>query len=128
MENSLENLKVLLVEDQPLNQFLAITILHQWKVLVEVASNGQIAVDKLSKGHYDLILMDIHMPVMDGLSATSIIRQELNIKTPIIALTADSTKIGEEKCNAIGMNAYVNKPFKPDILYNKIYNLVYRYN
>ncbi|POY35832.1 hypothetical protein C3K47_13860 [Solitalea longa] len=128
MENSLADLKVLLVEDQPINQFLAVSILHSWKIMVEVAANGQLAIEKLNSVNYDLILMDIQMPVLDGLSATKIIRQELKLSTPIIALTADSSKIGEEYCQSIGMNGYLTKPFQPDILYEKMYSLIYQYS
>ena len=82
------------------------------------------AIEKLQANSYDIILMDIQMPVMGGLEATEYIRNKINSKIPIIALTADVTMEDLEKCKAIGMNDHVSKPIDEQLLYNKIYALV----
>jgi PAS domain S-box-containing protein len=117
---SLAGVKVLLVEDHDINRFLAISMLHEWKVIVEVAENGSIAVDKVRSGNYDLILMDMQMPVMSGIEATRIIRNKLNSPIPIIALTANADKTDAKKGLKAGMNEYITKPFNPTDLFNKI--------
>ena len=118
--------KVLLVEDHEINQFLATTILNEWKIEVDLAENGQIAVDKVKSGEidYDVILMDMQMPVMGGIEATQIIRNELKSTIPIIALTANAVKGDSDKCIEAGMNDYISKPFDPSVLYNKILTLI----
>lgn len=120
----LANKKVLLVEDNNINQFLATTILKKWNVLVEVAENGLVAVDKLKEQNYDVILMDMQMPVMGGIEATSIIRKELKLTTPIIALTARAIKGVDTECLDAGMNDYISKPFDQSELFTKILNLI----
>ena len=117
---TLTNKSVLLVEDNEINQFLAVTILKKWKINVDVAENGQIALDKLKESNYDVILMDMQMPVMGGIEATKIIREDLKLDTPIIALTANAIKGDEIKCLEAGMNDYVSKPFEHSDLFNKI--------
>ncbi len=111
--------KVLLVEDHEINKLLAVTILSNWKMNVTHAYNGQEAIDLLKTEEFDVVLMDVQMPVLDGLSATKIIR-EMNISTPIIALTANAIKGDQEKCLNAGMNDYVSKPIEPSTLFNKI--------
>ncbi|MGB0882263.1 MAG: ATP-binding protein [Vicingaceae bacterium] len=124
MPESLENKSVLLVEDNEINQFLAKTILSKWKMNVTVAENGEIAIEKLKANSFDVILMDVQMPVMGGFEATSIIRKKMKLKTPIIALTANAIKGDDNKCIEIGMDDYISKPFDHSILYNKILKLI----
>lgn len=116
----LGNLNILLVEDNRMNQQYVKTIMDEYDFNCTVASNGKEAVDLLTLKTFDIILMDIQMPVMDGYEATRIIRNDLKINTPIIALTANSTTKDYEKCLQSGMNGYVSKPYKPFDLYDKI--------
>ena len=107
-------IKILLVEDYPTNQKLAVNYLKSDGFLVDIAENGKIAVEKFEKNQYNLILMDIQMPVMDGYEATKQIRKiEYNlkkIKTPIIAMTAHSLKCFKNQCLMAGMDDYIAKP------------------
>lgn len=121
-----QNIHVLMAEDNKVNQTLATAILRKNKINVDVATNGAEAVEMLKKQTYDVILMDLHMPIMDGYEATYKIRTELDItkkNTPIIALTAAATKNEADKCFEVGMNDYVSKPFKPAVLVEKIIEL-----
>ena len=118
-----DNLNVLLVEDNYLNQVLATKVLTNWNWKVDVADNGQIAVEKLQKNKYDIILMDIQMPEMDGYEATRFIRKNLSppkSTIPIIAMTAHAISGEVERCQQVGMNDYISKPFNEDHLYSKI--------
>ncbi|WP_299455407.1 PAS domain S-box protein [uncultured Microscilla sp.] len=119
-EKALQGKKVLLAEDNQMNQFLATTILEEWGVIVEVAEDGKQAVEKFSEDKYDLILMDMQMPIMDGLEATRIIRQQLRSTVPIIALTANAIKGDRQRCIEVGMNDYLPKPFAQKDLQEKI--------
>tara|TARA_B100000809_G_scaffold158023_1_gene155325 strand:+ start:14166 stop:16016 length:1851 start_codon:yes stop_codon:yes gene_type:complete len=121
---SLEHKKVLLVEDNKINQFLATTILTNWKMKVEVAENGLIAIEKLKDKKFDVVLMDMQMPIMGGIEATVIIREELKLSIPIIALTARAIKGIDKECMDAGMNDYISKPFNQSELFNKILNLI----
>jgi CheY-like chemotaxis protein/HPt (histidine-containing phosphotransfer) domain-containing protein len=106
-------MKVLLVEDHAINQKLAITLLERWGHHVAVAENGQIAVDKVAQESFDVILMDMMMPVMDGLEATRRIRaSEGARRTPIIAMTANAMESDRERCLEAGMDDYISKPIK----------------
>lgn len=116
-------LEVLLVEDNDLNQKLAKHILESNGLTVEIADNGQLAIDALKNKIYDIILMDLQMPVMDGYVATAFIRNVLKISTPMIAMTAHSLIGEKEKCLQIGMNDYISKPYKAKELIGKINNL-----
>jgi PAS domain S-box-containing protein len=114
----LDGMKVLLVEDNRMNIIVTKKLLTVWKVKVEVAVNGQIGVNKAAENDYDLILMDLQMPVMDGFEATRNIR--LNPKhhsTPIIALTAEVMEESQQRAEEAGMNDFVTKPFNPNVLY-----------
>jgi len=117
-------IKVLLVEDIVLNQLLMKIILEDFKFQYDVAENGKIAIEKMQTGTYDIILMDLHMPVMNGFEAAEFIRNTLKSKIPIIALTADVTTVDLEKCKAAGMNDYVSKPLDERVLYTKIIDLL----
>lgn len=112
--NDLDNfsgVSVLLVEDNPINQMVATEILEMAGIHVFKASNGLEAVDTIKGNVFDVILMDIHMPKMDGLEATKTIRNVLNMNDlPVIAMTADAMKGDREKYLAAGMNDYVSKP------------------
>ncbi|MDZ4669207.1 MAG: chemotaxis protein CheB [bacterium] len=123
-ENIIKPINVLVVEDMKLNQLLLRTILEDFKFECDVAENGEIAIEKLKTNSYDIILMDLQMPIMNGFEATENIRNKMNLQTPIIALTADVTTVDEEKCKAIGMNDYISKPLDEKLLYSKISDLI----
>lgn len=120
---SLEGQKVLIVEDTVVNIMVAQKFLEKWGLIVDSAENGAIAVEKTRTNSYDIILMDLQMPVMDGYQATIAIRQH-GIQIPIIALTAAAVTEVIEKINDVGMNAYVTKPFNPMVLRDKIKELL----
>jgi two-component system, chemotaxis family, CheB/CheR fusion protein len=120
LKTVLNNVHILVVEDIPLNQLLMKTLLEEFGFAMDIAGNGKIAIEKLKKSTYDIILMDLQMPEMDGFETTEYIRTKMNLHTPIIALTADVTTVDVEKCKAIGMNDYISKPVDERILYNKI--------
>ncbi len=115
-----KNIKILVVEDIALNQLLMKTLLDDFGFERDIASNGKIAIEKLKENNYDIILMDLQMPEMNGFEATAYIRIEMKLTIPIIALTADVTTVDLEKCTAVGMNDYVAKPVDERLLYSKI--------
>lgn len=115
----LDGIKILLVEDVEFNVMVAKKMLSNWKAQVEVAENGEIAVEKAREQDFDLILMDLQMPVMDGYTATREIRT-FNQEVPIIALTAFASSDVENMSMDVGMNAFLSKPFKPTDLYEVI--------
>jgi len=120
-ENS--NIRVLVVEDIPLNQLLMKTLLDDYGFERDMADNGKIAIEKLKANTYDIILMDLQMPEMNGFEATDFIRNRMHLDIPIIALTADVTTVDLAKCKAVGMNDYIAKPVDERILYSKIVGL-----
>lgn len=122
----LENKNILLAEDNDLNIMVAKSILQRWKINIDVAKNGLIAVEMVKNKDYDLILMDMQMPEMDGLEATKQIRL-LNYKMPILALTADVLSDIQQNITQVGMNDFVSKPFKPEILKEKLNTLIQNY-
>ena len=103
---------------------LAMCILEQWHVDVDQAMNGVEALNKLKDARYDVILMDIQMPLMGGVEATQILRNQMKITTPIIALTANAMKSELDEYLREGMTAFVTKPFEPDDLYEAICQVV----
>jgi len=119
---SLKHLKILLVEDNLMNQALAKSRMKSWNCNIDIADNGVIALEKIENSIYDLILMDIQMPEMDGFETTKRIRKLKPpiCEIPIIAMTADASSNDEEKSLKTGMNDYISKPFNPESLYNKI--------
>ena len=124
LEKEIKNIKILVVEDVKLNQLLMKLILDDFKFKHDIADNGKIAIEKLQTNTYDIILMDLQMPEMNGFEATEHIRKTMKLNTPIIALTADVTTVDVEKCKAVGMNDYVSKPLDERILYTKIIELL----
>lgn len=116
-------LNALLAEDSAVNQRLAIALLEKWGHQVTVAGTGKAAVEIWQKGGFDVILMDIQMPEMDGHDATRAIRRleaGTGHRTPIIAMTAHALKGDEEKCLAVGMDSYISKPIRAPLLYEKL--------
>ncbi|MEM9888091.1 MAG: response regulator [Bacteroidota bacterium] len=108
---SLNRAKVLLVEDNKMNRLVARNTLALLDVEIVEAKNGKQALEYLKQDHFDLILMDIQMPIMDGMRATEIIRKEMHIRVPIIALSANAFKSEIDACRRLGMNDYIVKPF-----------------
>ena len=108
---NIKDARILLVEDNELNRLLAYTILKQFGANVSEAENGAIAVDMMKKEAFDLILMDVQMPVMDGITATQIIRKDISATIPIIALTANAIKGRREQYLQSGMNDCMTKPY-----------------
>lgn len=121
-ETLLIDKKILLVEDNDMIQVLAKKHLESWKLKVDVVNNGKLAIEIIEKDDYDLILMDIRMPEMNGFETTKKIRSKNSslAKIPVIAMTAHAFEKEKEKCLAVGMNDYISKPFKPAILKEKI--------
>ena len=117
-------LRILLVEDSPDNCTITEAYLEGTPYTLEIAENGAIACDMFAASHYDLVLMDRQMPVMDGLTATRTIRaweqSKKRVPTPIIALTASALKGDREKCLAAGCTAFLTKPIKQDVLLQAI--------
>jgi signal transduction histidine kinase/DNA-binding response OmpR family regulator len=105
--------KVLIVEDNKTNQLIAKTLLESLDITIDVAENGRVAFDLAEVTTYDLILMDLHMPVMDGYQAAKLIK-EIQPDTMIIAMTADAVDGVKEKCHAYGMDYFISKPFDPE--------------
>lgn len=119
---SLKDLSVLLVEDNDINRLYATSILKTWECVVDLAENGYVAVEKIKDTRFDVVLMDVQMPVMDGFEATKAIRLSDApwSRIPIIALTANATRKDIEKCLAAGMDDCVAKPFTPEDLFRAL--------
>ena len=123
-----KDMNILVAEDNTINQRVARFLIEKLGHKLDIAENGAIAVEKFKNGNYDLILMDIQMPVMDGLEATKAIRaleQHDSSKKaiPIVALTANTMKGDKEKFLSSGMNDYIGKPFKASELSQLIYRI-----
>ena len=121
-----KDINVLVVEDIPLNQLLMKTLLDDYGFKRDIAGNGQIAIEKLKENVFDIVLMDLQMPEMNGFEATDYIRNRMHSDIPIIALTADVTTMDLTKCKAVGMNDYIAKPVDEKLLYSKIIGLTKR--
>jgi CheY-like chemotaxis protein len=128
LDEEIKKIKVLVVEDIALNQLLMKTLLDDFGFERDIADNGKIAIEKLRIRSYDIILMDLQMPEMNGFEATDYIRNKMNSNIPIIALTADVTTVDLAKCKAVGMNDYIAKPVDERLLYSKIIGLVKKKN
>ncbi len=116
--------RVLVVEDNVVNQRVAQGMLEKMNVTVDLADNGQLGLDKLTEAEYDLVLMDIQMPVMDGYQASRSIRNEatgiINHQVPVIAMTASAMQDDQDKCYQAGMNDFIPKPVDPRHLANML--------
>jgi len=124
----LAKVKVLLVEDNMFNQMLAAKILENWHCEVDIAENGLIAIKKVESKDFDLVLMDIQLPEMDGYQATQYIRTKMSAPKsdiPIIAMTAHAFAEEIEKCRKYGMDDYISKPFDENKLYSKIVRVLH---
>ena len=116
--SALRGARILLVEDNELNQEVAAGLLTEGGFRVDIADNGQIAVERVQQTAYDLVLMDMQMPVLDGVSATREIRQWPGCAAlPIVAMTANAMQQDKERCLAAGMNDFITKPIEPDELW-----------
>jgi PAS domain S-box-containing protein len=127
--SKLKGLKVLVAEDNEINQFLTKNVLRQCGCEIKIANNGREAVDELLRNEYHIILMDIQMPVLNGLEATMEIRKladEKKRSIPIVALTANALKGEEKKYTKVGIDDFLIKPFKENDLFNIINKVVFR--
>jgi PAS domain S-box-containing protein len=124
LDNKIKGIRVLVVEDMALNQLLMKTVLDDFGFERDIAENGKIAIEKLKTNQYDIVLMDLQMPEMNGFEATEHIRKTLKLTIPIIALTADVTTVDLAKCKAVGMNDYIAKPIDERVLYSKIVSFI----
>ena len=115
-----KNTLILVVEDNEINQSLIKHLFNNWQLEFDLANNGKEAIAKLRRKKYDLILMDIQMPEMDGYTATQEIRNELKLNTPIIAMTAHALAGEREKCLSYGMDEYISKPIRNEQLHKLI--------
>lgn len=115
-KTDLGHLKILLCEDNVLNQKLVKSVIENFGFELDIAANGEEGIELLSQNEYDLVLMDLQMPVKDGYQTTEYIRSEMNSSIPIIAMTAHSLVGEQERCYKVGMNGYVPKPFKQAVL------------
>ncbi|WP_136667907.1 ATP-binding protein [Flavobacterium sp. H122] len=115
-----DSVKILMCEDNEMNQNLMKSIFMKTNHKLDIAENGKKGIELLSQNSYDLILMDIQMPELDGYETTQLIRTNLKLDTPIIAITAYSTIKEKERCVAVGMNDSISKPFQKNELFSKI--------
>ncbi|PKP19689.1 MAG: hybrid sensor histidine kinase/response regulator, partial [Bacteroidetes bacterium HGW-Bacteroidetes-22] len=124
LDSEIKDVRILVAEDIALNQLLMITMLEDFGFMCDIAANGKIAIEMIQRKPYDLILMDLQMPEMNGFEATEYIRNRMKLHIPIVALTADVTTVDLAKCKSVGMNDYIAKPVDEKLLYRKIVNLV----
>ena len=118
---SIAGAHVLLVEDNDMNQEVATELLESAGCVVELAENGQVALDKVQRERFDVVLMDMQMPVMDGLTATLEIRKLQALRElPIVAMTANAMQGDRERCLAAGMQDHIAKPIEPDDLWRAL--------
>lgn len=123
-ENILQFKKVLVVDDNVINQMVVKHSLMKLGATTDIAGDGKEAITFFTKAKYDLVLMDIQMPVMDGYDTTRYIRNKLKSNVPIVAMTAFALNGEDEKCLESGMNGYVAKPFTLESLYNSISRVI----
>lgn len=125
--SGMEGKRVLVVEDNDVNQKVVVAYLKKAMIDVDIANNGREAVNLLEDGlRYDLIIMDLQMPMMDGFQTTAYIRQKLELATPIIAMTASALRNEKMKCFELGMNEYLTKPFEPVDLFRQLRRFLLR--
>ena len=120
-----DKIKILVVEDNLLNQKLAGFMLKDWGFKYTICSNGKNALDNLKSNTYDLILMDIQMPELNGHETAEHIRRKLKLELPIIAMTAHAMPGEKEKCLRVGMTDYISKPINEIELFNMITNYLF---
>lgn len=120
--------KILLAEDNEMNRLVATTVLEPYGAFIKEAENGEEAVRALNKEDFDLVLMDMQMPVMNGLEATMMIRTQISKDIPILALTANALKGERDRCFKVGMNDFIAKPFEEKDLISKISEWLHRSN
>jgi CheY-like chemotaxis protein len=118
--------KILLAEDNDINRMIAAIVLKSNGYHITEVLDGKEAVTQLSRQSFDLVLMDMQMPFMDGLEATRIIRKHINKKVPIIALTANEIKLEKDRCVQAGMNDFLMKPFDEKALVSIINKWIYK--
>jgi len=114
--------RILVVEDDPFNQTIMRFLLQQWGFAAQISENGIVAICHLKKSQYDLVLMDIDMPFMDGYQATWHIRNEMKLSIPVIAVTANNEQNVRQKAFESGMNDFMVKPFEPEDLRSLIHH------
>ena len=119
-EMLLEGINVLVAEDNTINQKVVKNTLQKQGATVNIVNNGQEAIDALQEEDYDVVLMDLQMPEVDGYKATRYIREVMRRELPILAMTADALKGEAEKCFDVGMTGFISKPFEPRDLYHQI--------
>lgn len=127
----LGKLNILLVEDNRLNVMLVMSLFSEYNLKLQVAENGSVGIEKLKENNgstplnkcFDIILMDMEMPVMNGYEAATIIRMEMKNNIPIIAMTAHAMAGEKERCLSLGMNDYISKPINANMLFEKMYDL-----
>lgn len=124
----LSGVLILFVEDNIMSQRVGKATLENWGALVTLADRGKAAVEILKQSHFDLILMDLQMPEMSGIEATIVIRQELQLETPILAMTVSEMQTKREACIKAGMDDYILKPLKPEELLQKINGLLNKHD
>lgn len=123
LEQGFAGLRVLVVEDEPINSEIAISLLEEVGLIADAAKNGNVAVEKVRRGDYSAILMDMQMPIMDGLEATRHIRVLPGYReTPIIAMTANAFEEDRRRCLEVGMDDFITKPIDPNTLYSILVN------
>ena len=116
----LEDIRILIAEDNPLNQLLLKSIFEKANIKHEIVSNGKILIESLLNDEYDIVLLDVQMPVMDGLTAIKAIRKDLKSSIPVIAISANASKEDEKNYLQLGMNGVLSKPFLQDDLFKLI--------
>lgn len=117
----LSEMDILLVEDNPINVKLVMSLFDEYKIVADVAENGQEALARIREKQYHVILMDMEMPILNGYETTQVIRREMGNLTPIVAMTAHAMAGEKEKCLQMGMNDYISKPINEILLFEKIY-------
>lgn len=124
----LKDLKILIAEDNRLNQYLITSILDKYQTRTTIVENGLQAIDKIKSERFDIVLMDVQMPELDGLATTENIRNHLKVNTPILGITANALKGDDQRCFKAGMNDYLSKPFKENQLIEKLSSLLNQQN
>ncbi len=125
---SLADRRILLIEDNLVNQKVTCLMLQKMGMTVDIANHGREAIELLEKGSYDLIITDLQMPEMDGFQTAAYIRTKLHLSTPIIAMTASALRNERNRCLELGMNEYLTKPFAPSVLFYHLRQLLLHSN